>query len=459
MQTSKGFSFIDVLVGISLMLIVFLGIFGAYQLGLRVILQSKNRITATAIANQKIEIIRNLPYRDIGTTPHSIDEPEGNISQTETTIRNNVEYSIETRIAYVNDCFDGPQNSECPTAPSSDSCPRDYKRATVGVSWRNPKPGSVSLTTDISPKSLNQEEEECTGEAAGVLSVTVFNALGQAVDSPLIEIIDPDSEMVLSFSQPISGNHDFVFPSGTYKVKVSKNNYNTSQTYGAGDVYQGQIIAEPLKSHPSVYEGDLTEIGFSIDQVGSFMIETRGTADQGYPPIHDVLFRMTGSQTVGNKEDGSPIYKYSGDHLTNGTADITISGLEWDSYNFFVDSSSYELIGFESPLGSTTTQPVTLLPDENKELRLILKAENTLNATVRDASSSQPVFGAGVRLYQTGLGYDEIQPTNASGTTLFLPLQAEIYNFEIEALGYASSSGSVSVLGDDDLNINLNPLP
>jgi type II secretory pathway component PulJ len=46
LRIKKGFTFIDVLVGIALMLIVFLGIFGAYQLGLKVVGQSKNKIMA-----------------------------------------------------------------------------------------------------------------------------------------------------------------------------------------------------------------------------------------------------------------------------------------------------------------------------------------------------------------------------------------------------------------------------
>ena len=66
----KGFTFIDVLVGTALMLIIFLGISGAYQLGLKVVSQSKARISATALANQRVEEIRNLSYKEVGTTPH-----------------------------------------------------------------------------------------------------------------------------------------------------------------------------------------------------------------------------------------------------------------------------------------------------------------------------------------------------------------------------------------------------
>jgi len=455
----KGFTFIDVLVGISLILIVFLGIFGAYRLGLKVISQSKNRITATALANQQMEIIRNLPYKEVGTTPHAIDEPAGDIPQLTYITQNNTEYSIETTIIYINDCFDGPQSSQCPTAPVIDDCVRDYKRVTVSVSWGTPQKGEVVFNTDISPKNLNQEQEECTAQAAGVLSVSVFDALGVPVPFPLIEVLSSSTGSTLASYTPSSGQHDFVLVPDTYKIKITKSGYSTTQTYQEGDIYNGKIIIEPAKSHPAVYAGRLTEIGFSIDALGLMTVQTRGTKGQGYPPIHNATFKMEGAKTVGNDGAGQPIYKYSQNHTVNGPAQITISSLEWDSYLFYVDSPDYHLIDIESPPGTTTTQPVDLLPGETKELRLILKAENTLLVEVKDASSTQPIFGAEVKLSNDILGYDEIRPTDENGETLFIPLKEDNYNLTVEAPKYASSTSVVAVSGDTIEIVNLFFLP
>ena len=451
----RGFTFIDILVGTSIVLVVFLGIFGAYQLGLKVVGQAKARITATALASQKIEMIKNLPYKEIGTTPHSLDEPAGEIPQTETIMRNNIDYNVETEIIYINDCFDGPQSSECPSAPLTDDCPRDYKRAKVQVSWSTPSQGELFLLTDIMPRNLNQEEEECTGQAAGVLSVSVFDALGQPVIVPLIELADPETGTFLTSSQPFSGKHDFVLAPGDYKITVSKVNYSSSQTYQAGDIYQGKIIAEPLKAHASVYEGRLTETGFSIDALGDMAVEVRGTKAQGYPPIHNATFKMEGVKTVGNDGTGKPIYKYSQNQTTNGAAQITVNNLEWDSYSFYVDSPDYHLIGIEFPVGTTTTQPVDLLPGESKEVRLILKAENTFLATVKDASTTEPVFGAGLRLFNFDLDYDEIQPTDREGKTLFIPLQEAAYSYEVQKEDYQTLFGEIWVSGDATITVEL----
>ena len=47
MTKNSGFTLIDVIVGVSLTLIVFSGIFGAYQLGIKVVSQSKARGTTS----------------------------------------------------------------------------------------------------------------------------------------------------------------------------------------------------------------------------------------------------------------------------------------------------------------------------------------------------------------------------------------------------------------------------
>ena len=63
---NRGFTFIDILVGSALALIIFVGVYGAYQLGLKVISQSKSQITAVAIASGELEQIKNLAYNVVG---------------------------------------------------------------------------------------------------------------------------------------------------------------------------------------------------------------------------------------------------------------------------------------------------------------------------------------------------------------------------------------------------------
>ena len=95
---NRSFTLIEVLIGTFLILIVFLGIFGAYQLGFKVIGQSKNKITATAILNGEIEKIRNLPYESVGVQGQF---PDGVLEPVSTVVFNNIQYKIERRVDFV----------------------------------------------------------------------------------------------------------------------------------------------------------------------------------------------------------------------------------------------------------------------------------------------------------------------------------------------------------------------
>lgn len=433
MRNSRGFTFIDVLIGVFLLLIVFLGIFRAFQLGLKVTGLSKNKITATAVANQKIEEIRNLPYNSIGIKGGF---PDGVLDAATTTICNNTEYKIETRVDYVVNSADG-------IAAPEDECPNDYKKAEIKVSWLGQFGGEVKISTDISPENLS---EECV-IGGGVLSVTVFDAYGNMVTSPLIEIRNPATNETLKTATPETGKHYFSLATSTYKVVVSKPDFSSEQTFGSGDSYDSKTIITPEKPHPMVLEGQLIETSFSIDRLSVMTVENRGSKGMGYPVIHNVTFNLTGVKKVGTDFTEKPIYKYSQNQTTNGPGQATINNLEWDSYTFSVVIPDLDLIEIESPLGATTTQPIGLPPNTNQNVRLILKAENSLLITVQDVTSLEPIFSAATRLYNTELGYDKTQYTNEKGQTYFIPLESANYNLEISAPGYLTTSTTVWVSG------------
>ena len=256
-----GFTLIEVVVAIFLISIVFLGIFAAYQLGLQVVGYSKNRVIATSIANAELEKIRNLPYESIGVTGSF---PEGPLLKESEVIQNNITFKIERRVDFVIDEADG-------IAPPEDDCPQDYKKAEVKVSSLGKFSVDVLMVTDISPKNLAQE----CAERGGILSVTVFDALGTAVVSSLIEIKDPATDAVLKTAFPIDGRHFFSLEPDTYKVVVSKSGYSQERTYGTNE------IAQPERPHPIVLEGELTETSFSIDRLSSFQVETVSTFGVG----------------------------------------------------------------------------------------------------------------------------------------------------------------------------------
>ena len=442
LKKKNAFTYIDVIVGTALVLIVFFGIFGAYQLGIKVVGQSQARITAIALANQKIEMARNLSYDDVGTIGGI---PSGTILETETITRNKIDYTVKTTIIYIDDPFDG--------LSPADSLSNDYKRVRVKVSWSGQLAGKVVLITDVAPKGV---EEELGG---GTLYLTVFNAQGLGVAQADIHIVNNKVSPMVDARYQTDAYGDLVLAGAlgaeeSYQITVTKSGYSQDRTYGEEE------LDASLKPHASVYEGQLTEISFSIDKVSSMTVQIRGIQGQGYPPLRQVTFTMTGAKIIG-QDDEEPVYKYSQSHTVNGAAEINILNLEWDSYSFSVDKEAtlLDLIRVESPFGTTTTQPVDLLPATVKEVRLILKAENTFLVRVQDVSTTDPIFGANVRLSNSDLGYDETQPTDEEGETFFIPLQEADYQLAVEVDGYGSSFSAVAVSEDTTITINLTPLP
>ncbi len=572
MKSLKGFTLTETLVGTALMLIVFLGIFGAYQLSLKVIGLSKAKIIATAIANGQIEKIRNLTFGSIGVQGGF---PEGVLEVTTTTIQNNIQYTIETRVDYMVDLADGE-------VPPQDECPNDYKKVQVKVSWPGRFGGQVILVTDIAPKNL---AEECS-TGGGILSVSVFDAYGIMVPSSLIEIKDPATDETLKTATPFEGRYYFSLAASTYKVVVSKDGYSTERTYGTDE------ITTPDSPHPTILEGKSTPISFSIDKLSNFSIDTLSPGGEGYffdsfsdetkisessnifisdghvnlietegvyslsgylistaitpeslikwkefsfndsmpsdtqifyqflyfdgenwvlipdadlpgnsdgfgdspvdlsalnivnysqlklkgnlstqssilsPALYDwqiswteavlipnTTFHLQGKKNIGSDEEESPVYKYSQDKTSNSSGHIDLSNLEWDLYTFSVaPASGLDLINIQP-----SPQPINLPPDAATSVKLYLDAQNSFLLTVRDINNLEPIFSATVRIYNTGLGYDQTQYTNAKGQTYFIPLDNATYNLEISSLDYLPVSTTVSISGDKTETIKLEP--
>ena len=259
-----GFTFIEVLVGTALILVVFSGIFGAYQLGLKVVSQSRTRITATTLANQKIEMARNLDYDDVGTIGGI---PSGTIPETETIARNNIDYTVKTTVVYIDDPLDG-------LAPT-DTLSNDYKRVKVKVSWAGRFTGKVELITDVAPKGV---ESEIGG---GTLAISVFDASGIGAPQVDLHIVNGQVSPAIDVWYQTDSYGDLVLPGApasieNYRITASKTGYSTDRTYGTEEV------ANPSKPHATVFAGQVTSISFSIDRLSTLGVDTQSPESESY---------------------------------------------------------------------------------------------------------------------------------------------------------------------------------
>ena len=277
-NSRQGFTFIEVLVGTFLILVVFLGIVGAYRLGIQALNLSKNRIAAAAIAGGRIEMIRSLAYHEVGTLAAKLPFSKGVLDSSTTTVRNGVEFEIQTEVKFISDDADG--------TGENDDCDLDYKKAQVKVIWTTMFGGEVKLVTDVAPKSLIEEINSCVSQPAGLLSVEVFDAFGSwgaERGAPLIEIFDPVTDDLVDFFEPLGGKHNFPLAPGNYRAVVSKSGYSAERTYSIDE------IAIPAKPNPTVFENKSTNISFSIDKTSSFSVDTLSTwgTDSFYDSFND----------------------------------------------------------------------------------------------------------------------------------------------------------------------------
>jgi prepilin-type N-terminal cleavage/methylation domain-containing protein len=334
----KGFTLVEVLVGVALALIVFLGVLGAFRLGLKVVGQSKARTTAVALATKQIEEIRNLSYSDAGTyackpefpncDPGEENEiipgyPFGKIKNASTTRENNIDYSIAVEMDYAIDEFDG-------LAAPDDQCPNDYKKVKVKVSWAGKFSGEVMLNTIISPKNSSQE----CAEAGGILKVRVFDAGGLAVAFPNIQVTNINTGLIKS-AAPESGIYYFTLPpdSGAYKIEITKSGYSSERTFANGEEYNGKTIATPANPHATIIEGQLTETSFAIDKVSTLLVKSYAEG--------------AGMSFVDSFFDASKIVESSNVEINNGEVKLT----KYDSVHY--NASGYII--------SQTIQPANLI--------------------------------------------------------------------------------------------------
>ncbi len=258
-NNQKGSSLLDVVVGTAILLIVFLGIFGAFKLSVSLVTSNKLKTGGLALVSERIEYIRSLQYSDIGTVGGI---PQGSLEAEEIIVFNNVNYTRRTFVQYVDDSADGSG------ANDANSITADYKTVKVTVSWifRN-STRSVSLVTNIIPKGI----ESISG--GGTLSVSVLNAVSVNVPSANVSIVNTNVNPSIGFSTFTNTSGVASFPGAPagsgYEITITKSGYSSAQTY---DVTSSNI--DPSPGHLTVGDGQTTTGTFSIDVLGSLIVRS-----------------------------------------------------------------------------------------------------------------------------------------------------------------------------------------
>lgn len=427
----RGFTLIESLVFLFLFAIISLTFFQTYAESTRLIIDSKNRLGATALANQKMEIIRSIDYDAIGTTTGI---PTGDLLENETVLVNTVKYEVHTFVQYVDDGFDG-------TVATGDTIPTDYKRVRITVSWGDLSTDrSVAIFGNFSPRGVE------TAGAGGVLAINILDGSGAGVPNVNVHIVNGSAGVNVTATTDATGNIMFPgAPAGTenYVLTVSKNNYYGATTYPP---YPTSAY-NPVDVHASVVAGVLNQKTIVIDQFSDMTLTTRdpfGTA------IPNIGYTLSGGRILGtNPINGNAVLEFSDTSATDASGVATYTDQSYGQYSITIAGTDYQFLKFspESTLANefTATAGVTT----NVVAVLMDTRIGSVHVKVQSQADGSPLAGASVKLTNAILSYDVTILTDQYGYAYFpsvLPaLLPGTYNMEVELSGYVDVNASVVV--------------
>lgn len=482
----KGFTLIEVLIAIFVIGTVVTGMFGLFTVTMRSSQDSERRIVATALANERMEMVRNLPYAEVGTVG---GVPAGPLVQEETVMRSGGPYVVRTDIRYVDDPYDGyiPGISQghdpviiChkPGTPGEktltvdasaldahlahgdttgacgsqgegtgegDAFNADYKRVRVEVSWQSAydvRP--VLLITNIAPYGIEG------GELGGTLDFLALDAEGEGIEGASVTIVNDAVDPPINMTTLTNVEGRVVLPglpesSATYELTVTKEGMTTERTYDqSADFYPDVDHA-----HLTMIAGNVTSKSFAIDDVSLLHVHMK--EDTG-PPVRSLQYTLKGTKSIGTDGEGNTVYVVDEVATTNPGGRYDHEGLVWDSYIISVDG---EATGYDIK-ETSEVMPFSLDPGEQSEVVVTLVDHTplSLHVTVTDAIGV-PVDNATVRLTNE-TSYDETLGTGVVGQVFFadLPEAGDYYLF-INAPGYIESSQAVPVDASERITVAL----
>ncbi len=429
MSLSNGFGILEVVITTFVIGVVAVGVFSLVTLTLKSSHDGQRRIIATALANETMEMIRNLPYDNVGTVGGL---PSGPIAQTQQVSRNGSEYTVAADIRYVDDPYDGTAAGN-----PSDVLNTDYKQARVEVSWQsNVSSRPVLLITQITPKGIEG------GSSLGTLIFQALNAAGAGVAGATVHLVNSEVNPSVDLTTATNDEGKVVIPgllasSGTYQLTVSKSGHTSEATISS----TASFTPDTDHSHLTAIAGQVTNKTFSIDAVSSLVVQTVDALTSASIP--DVAYRITGTKKIGTDENAQPVYVLDANDTTDSSGSHEYQGMVWDSYAIVIDGNAtgYDIEDTSLPL------PLVINPGVEETVIMKLTPHTPLSLHITVLSSTyEPIENATVHV--TKSGYDETKQTTVNGQAFFadMPDNAE-YTIEVDASQYQQFAQQATVDG------------
>ena len=386
LKSKKGFTLVELLVGVTVFTLICVSVYSAYTSIFNIVYTSRAKLIAVDLTNEELEIIRNLPYSDVGI---SGGIPSGKLVHSQTVVRSATSFTVLITIRNIDDPFDSTLGGT-----PNDSSPADFKLVEVEVNCTTCKNFIPTVvTTRVAPKNLE------TASTNGALFVKVFDANGNSIEDANVHITNNqvNPPIVIDDVTNVNGLLQVVdAPPGVnaYNITVTKNGYSTDQTYTA-------VVGNPnpVKPPATVVLQQVTQLSFIIDKLSSMSVSS---VTQTCTAVPSIDFNLRGAKLIGTPS----VWKYNQNKTTGGGGTLSISNLEWDSYTITLQDTDYDLVGW-NPIS-----PINLVPNSNQAVQLVVapKNPNTLLVTVKDSATSLPLSDVDVGISKSGF-------TSATSTT------------------------------------------
>lgn len=378
---------VEMVVAVAVFGVLLVGVIQLSTIMTRSVRASREQTTIAGLAANYLEVARNLPYSQVGT---SAGNPNGILPDSTapaTTVIEGTSYQIYYEVTFLDDPADGT------VLAGSDPLPDDYKQLKMQI--KNMTTNVVrSFSTNITPLGLGGAAN------AGALWAKAFDASGQPISGAQVHIQNLAGTIILDRTTDPGGNWVEVgLPAGvnTYHVVVTKAGYSTDQTYPIT-----VPNPNPTKPDPTIVNGVVTQVSFSIDLLSNLTIKTLNSVCSA---INNVGLNVSGAKIIGTSPN---VLKYNS-NLTSAAGQIVLNNVEWDNYTPKLITGQSLMV-----VGTSPIQQISVLPGTSQTFTMILGTQtpNSLLVIVKDSGTGTALEGASVHLLRGGA-----TPQDYYGTT------------------------------------------
>jgi type II secretory pathway pseudopilin PulG len=255
-----GFSFVEMIIVTSIMVVVFGSIIIAFQTVIELNQQSRVKLSAMSLANDRMEEFRSLPYDQVGVVAGF---PAGTIPQNSVLSLNGYEIREAVRVDFVDDSGDGAGVND------SNFIQTDYKRIRTHYEWEvGARTETHTLVSNIVPRSIE------TNAGAGTIRIQVIDDQGNLLPGADVEVTSSSSTFNYQVSNPTgpTGAALFTVPAdsgynATATANIAGTQYSTSSTF-----IPGPANPVPTVAQFAVSEGGISTLTFQIGALSDLAV-------------------------------------------------------------------------------------------------------------------------------------------------------------------------------------------